>query len=97
MIHALCSSIMAALLLACLIRASRPGMLLARLSVAWMWWLIHRPKWLPGKLSGDCLFCTAFWAPGVPVAVAVALCTPAGCWALAVPFLVAILTDKLTA
>jgi hypothetical protein len=95
MIHALTASIMAALLLACLVRAAQPGMLLGFAGGWWEAWLIHRPRWLPGKPSGDCAFCAAFWLPGVPVALLAGLCTPAGWWALAVPFLVATLTDKL--
>lgn len=97
MMYALAASAMAALLLACLIRAIQPGNLLAALTPAWVWWIIFRPAWLPRKASGDCAFCTAFWVPGVPVALVAGLCGPAGWWALTVPFLVAVLTDKLLA
>ena len=90
---ALTAAIMCSLLLACIVRAARPGGLLRFLAGYWETWLINRPAWLPGKPSGDCAFCTCFWCPGIPAAVAVALLTPAGWWALTVPFLVAVLSD----
>lgn len=94
MSHALLISVFTALLLASLIRASLPGHLLhGTVGQAWQWWLIRRPQWLPDKPSGDCVFCTAFWLPGVPVALAAGLLTPAGWWAVAAPLLVAFLTE----
>lgn len=93
--HALVCAAVAALLLAAIAHGARPHMLLAgTVGRAWQWWLIHRPLWLPDKPSGGCTFCTAFWVPGVPVAVAAAL-TGAAWWALAVPFMVAVLAAKL--
>jgi hypothetical protein len=95
MFHALAASHLAALLLACICRAARPGGLLDFLGEQWEAWLIFRPKWLPAKPTGSCVLCTCFWLPGIPVALAVALLTPAGWWALAVPFCVAVLSDIL--
>lgn len=88
--HALAASLMAALLLAAIVRAARPGGLLAFLAPAWQWWLIYRPAWLPDKATGGCAQCTATWVPGVPVALAVAA-TGGGWWSLTVPVLVGIL------
>jgi hypothetical protein len=94
---ALLLSVFTALLLASLIRAALPGHLLhSTLGRAWLWWLIHRPLWLPLKPSGDCVFCTAFWVPGLPLAIAASLLTPAGLWALAVPLFVGFLTEFFT-
>jgi hypothetical protein len=93
--HALTASLVVALLLRFLCRASRPGMILDFLGEQWQLWLISRPIWLNAKASGGCLLCTAWWVPGVPVALAVALCTPAGWWALLVPFLISATTDFL--
>lgn len=92
---ALAASIITSLLLACICRAASPGGLLSFVGGWWETWLINRPHWLPGKPSGDCALCTAFWCPGVPVAVAVALCTPVGWWALSVPFLTSIVFDLI--
>ncbi|GAA4393591.1 hypothetical protein GCM10023186_45290 [Hymenobacter koreensis] len=76
-----------ALLLACVVRAARPGHLLGFLLPAWEWWLVYRPGWLPAKPTGACAYCTAFWVPGLPAAVATGLLTPAGWWAVLVaPF-----------
>lgn len=90
---ALTASLVTALFLAAVCRAARPGGLLRFLAGWWESWLINRPAWLPGKPSGDCCQCTATWVPGVPVAVAVALLTPAGLWALCVPVLVGIIFE----
>lgn len=95
MSDALNASLVAALLLAALVRATRPGGLLAFLAIPWQWWAIHKPMWLPDKPTGACAMCTAFWFIGVPVAVAVALCTPAGWWAITVPPMVAVLAETL--
>lgn len=101
MIHALCASLVAALLLACLVRASRPGGLLAFLRSWWVMWLIYRPGWLPDKPSGGCCLCTTFYLPGFPVALLVLLHTAPyqgapglNWWALAVPALVAVLSES---
>ena len=93
MIHALAAALIAALLLAAVARATRPQGLLAFLAPAWQWWLIYRPTWLPDKISGGCAMCTATWLPGVPVAVLVALFTPAGWWAMTVPVLVGVIFE----
>lgn len=92
---------MAALLLAAVCRAARPGGLLRFLAGWWEAWLIHRPAWLPLKPSGSCILCTTFWLPGLPVAGLVLLCTAPylgadglNWWAVTVPFLVAILSDS---
>jgi hypothetical protein len=96
-IQALGAALLAGLVLASICRATRPGGLLERLSDGWQWWLIQgRPRWLNRKLSGDCTLCTCFWVPGVPVAIAVALLTPGlplNLWAVAVPFVVAVVAD----
>jgi hypothetical protein len=93
MITALAASLIAALLLAAVARAMRPSGLLDFLAPAWQWWLIMRPVWLPEKASGGCAMCTATWIPGVPVAAAVALLTPAGWWALCVPILIGVVFE----
>jgi hypothetical protein len=95
MIHALVASLLTALLLRFLNRASRPAMLLSFLGDQWQAWLINRPTWLNAKVSGGCTLCTSWWAPGVPVALLVGCCTPAGWWAVLVPFLVSAATDFL--
>lgn len=95
MLDALTAALMASLLLSALVRAARPGGLLAFLAGYWQAWLVRRPVWLPGNPTGDCALCTCFWLPGLPVAVLVALHTPAGWWALTVPFLVAVLAELL--
>lgn len=92
---ALTLSCLTALVLAAICRAARPGGLLAPLGTAWQWWLINRPRWLPGKPSGDCLLCTTFWLPGIPVALAAARWGGAGGWAACVPFAVAVLSEIL--
>jgi hypothetical protein len=95
MIHALAASLMCALLLACVCRAARLGGLLSFLGEQWQAWLICRPAWLPKKSSGDCVLCTTFWLPGLPVAMLTACFTPAGPWAATVPFCVAVLSEIL--
>lgn len=96
MIDALTVSLYTALILAALVRASRPGELLAStLGTAWQWWLIFGRGRLPGKPTGDCEFCTAFWWVGVPVAILAAVFTPAGWAAVGIPLLVGILFEKL--
>jgi len=93
--HALTISLLTALLLACLVRAARLGGLLDFLREPWQAWLIYRPRWLPQKPTGSCILCTAFWLPGLPVAILAACFTPVGWWALAVPFCVAVLSEIL--
>lgn len=83
MVEALTISLIAALLLAAAARATRPKGALDFLAPAWQWWLIMRPSWLPDKPTGGCAMCTAFWLPGVPVAVAVALLTEPNAYYLA--------------
>lgn len=102
MIHALqvvlTVSAVAALLLACVVRAARPGHLLAVLGKAWQWWLIYRPGWLPGKPSGDCPYCTAFYLPGLPLALLTGVCLlhgPASWLAALVPPFTAFLFERL--
>ena len=101
MMYALCASIMAALLLACLVRAARPGGLLRFLAGWWKWWLIHRPGWLPNKPTGGCILCTTFYVPGFLVAALVLLhttpyqgATGLNWWAVVVPALVAVLSES---
>lgn len=96
MIHALAASLMASLLVACLLRASKPKMLLSFLGEQYEAWQITKSPKLPNKPTGGCCFCTSFWLPGIPVAIAVAWFTPAGWWAISVPFLIATLTDHFS-
>jgi hypothetical protein len=93
--HTLAAAVMAALLVAGIVRAARPGHLLAFLRPWYQALLIRLPLWLPSKLAGECYFCMAFWLPGVPVAVLAATLGGVGWWALTVPLLIAFLTEKL--
>lgn len=96
MIDALAAALLTSLLLACLVQATRPGHLLHGLAPAWEWWLIEgRPQWLPREPSGNCIQCTATWIPGLPMAICAWAYTDAGLWALTVPLLVGIITEKI--
>lgn len=92
--EALTISLLTALLLAAVCRAARPGGLLDFLREPWQAWLIYRPKWVPWQI-GSCILCTTFWLPGLPVAILAACLTPAGLWALVIPFCVAVLSEIL--
>jgi hypothetical protein len=94
MSYALTASLFAALLLACLVRAARPGGLLEFLGDQYEAWQIFKPKWLPDAVTGGCILCTTFWWLGLPVALLVAL-TGGGWWSMAVPCLVAVLSEIL--
>lgn len=95
MTTSLVAAIYAALLVAGVVRAARPGHLLAFLRPWYQALLIRLPRWLPNKLAGECHFCMAFWLPGVPVAALAATMGGAGWWAVATPLLIAFLTEKL--
>lgn len=95
MVEVLAASLITALLVLFLSRASRPRMILSFLGSQWEAWLINRPDWLNDKVSGSCALCASWWVPGVPVAILVACFTPAGWWAVLVPFLVSAATDYL--
>lgn len=96
MIHALASALLASLLLACVVRAARPGAVLDFLSELHARWQIFKPGQLPDKPTGGCLGCTAFWWLGFPTAMLCAWLTPAGGWAVVVPFCVFVLVEKLS-
>lgn len=91
MMHALAAALIAALLLASVVRAARPQGLLEFLAGWWEWWCIFKPRWLPDKPTGACAMCTAFWLPGIPAAALAYV--GAGWWCLVVPFIVGVVFE----
>lgn len=94
MSSALTLAVLAALTLSGLLRCCLPGELLHRFAgPAYEWAQLHRPAWIPEKLTW-CVFCASFWLAGLPVAAVSAFWL--GWWVLAIPLPLAYLTEYLT-
>lgn len=95
---ALVVSVFVAAILAFGVRISQPGELFyARASYALQWAQMHRPAWLPGKVVGECLFCTVFWWSLLVTVIVVLITGKATVYTLFLPAFIALFTEFFTA